>query len=83
MQKHTGLWAFWCFTCQKGFSAKCNYEAHMAKHEGRTFPCDLCDKRFESKRGLQMHYALHKPDKNLKKLPDVTSNSWQYKNVAE
>ncbi len=55
MQSHTGQFSFWCDECQRGFSVKGNYKHHMAKHEGRTFPCDLCNKRFQSKLGLQKH----------------------------
>ncbi len=60
MQQHTGKFSFWCDECQRGFAVRCNYQAHMAKHEGRTFPCDLCLKRFSCKRSLQRHYVEHK-----------------------
>ena len=59
MQSHTGKWAFWCDACQRGFAVKCNYSAHMAKHEGRTFPCELCTKRFGTKFGLKQHQSEH------------------------
>ena len=55
-QRHIGSYKYWCDRCEKGFEVKCHYEAHMAKHEGRTFPCGLCDKRFQTKRSLNSHY---------------------------
>ena len=59
MQSHTGKWAFWCEMCKRGFTVKCNYVAHMAKHEGKTFPCDFCTKRFGTKFGLKQHQSEH------------------------
>ena len=58
-QIHVGKFNYWCDLCAKGFIIKCNYEAHVAKHEGRTFPCDFCVKRFKSKEGLRKHYPEH------------------------
>ena len=55
MMFHTGRFPFWCAECQKGFTCKGNYEYHIAKHEGRSFPCDLCVKRFQSKQNLMRH----------------------------
>ena len=55
MMFHTGRFPFWCTECQKGFTCKGNYEYHIAKHEGRSFPCDLCVKRFQSKQNLLRH----------------------------
>ena len=55
-QKHLGNYNYWCGECARGFAVKCHYEAHVAKHEGRTFPCDLCEKRFKVKSSLQVHY---------------------------
>ena len=47
---------YWCSECARGFAVKSHYENHVAKHEGRTFPCDLCEKRFKAKSSLQTHY---------------------------
>ena len=55
MMFHTGRFPFWCSECQKGFTCKGNYEYHIAKHEGRSYPCDLCVKRFQSKQNLMRH----------------------------
>ncbi len=57
MQFHTGKFSHWCAQCQKPFTCKGNYDYHMAKHEGRDFPCDRrgCPKRFQSKQNLQRH----------------------------
>ena len=55
MQFHTGKFSHWCAQCQKPFTCKGNYDYHMAKHEGRDFPCDRCTKRFQSKQNLHRH----------------------------
>ncbi len=59
MQQHTGKFSYWCDACEKGFAVKTNYNHHMAKHQGMTFPCNLCNKRFKSKVGLQYHQSEH------------------------
>ena len=58
-QAHTGNFSFWCEKCSQGFTVKTNYDAHMAKHEGITFPCDRCGKRFRAKGRLKAHYRVH------------------------
>ncbi len=59
MQNHTGRFSFWCDLCKKGYSQKGNYKAHMAKHEGITFPCMKCDKRFKTEISLKYHQSEH------------------------
>ena len=59
-QIHVGKFNYWCDLCARGFTVKTAYEAHVAKHEGRTFPCDLCYKRFYTKEGLRRHNKEHK-----------------------
>ena len=54
-----GSFFYWCNICQKGFPVKTNYDHHMAKHKGMTFPCNLCEKRFKSKIGLTHHLSEH------------------------
>ena len=58
-QIHTGVFSYWCEMCRKGFSVKGNYTAHMAKHEGKTFPCSYCEKGFGTKHSLQKHDCQH------------------------
>ena len=48
-QIHVGMFKYWCDSCRKGFTFKSLYMDHVAKHEGRTFPCDLCDKRLAAR----------------------------------
>ena len=38
-QMHVGKFSYWCEQCFKGFTGKSHYDAHVAKHEGTTFPC--------------------------------------------
>ena len=47
-QIHTGVFSYWCERCRKGFAVKGHYSDHMAKHEGKTFPCSYCDQRFQT-----------------------------------
>ena len=58
-QSHIGKFSYWCEVCAKGFTGKSHFDAHVAKHEGRTFSCPMCSKTFRSKRGMQRHHAEH------------------------
>ena len=59
MFSHQGKFKFWCDDCKKGFQNKNNYECHMAKHEGKTFPCQYCTKRFAYEYRLKNHMSEH------------------------
>ncbi len=56
---HFGHFKYYCEECRKGYQNKCDYDQHMSKHEGRTFPCELCSKRFANKKTLHAHQAEH------------------------
>ena len=58
-QIHTGVFSYWCEMCRKGFTVKGHYSDHMAKHEGKTFPCSYCDQRFQTNQSLQKHNRQH------------------------
>ena len=55
-QGHIGSYSYWCDSCSKGFTVKSNYDGHMTKHAGITFPCNECEKIFSFKKGLDAHF---------------------------
>ncbi len=55
MNSHLGVFKFWCAQCKKGYQNRANYNQHMNKHEGRTFPCEICNKIFSVKSSLRRH----------------------------
>ncbi len=59
MKLHFGVFKFWCDECKKGYNHRSNYQQHMAKHEGRTFPCQFCTKRFQTEKSLTNHTMSH------------------------
>ena len=58
-QGHTGRFSYWCEICAKGYTVKGNFSDHMAKHEGKTFPCSYCHKRFKTNSSLMRHLKDH------------------------
>ena len=55
MNSHLGVFKFWCSQCKKGYQNRANYNQHMNKHEGLTFPCEFCNKIFSVKSSLRRH----------------------------
>ena len=58
-QGHTGSFSYWCEICAKGYTVKGNFTDHMARHEGKTFPCSYCHKKFKTNNTLIKHSKEH------------------------
>ena len=57
---HSGLKAFTCEVCEKGFTRKDTYESHMKSHLNlKEFMCSQCGKRFNRKRVRDGHEKRH------------------------
>ena len=56
---HTGE-RFYCYHCNKGFTAKCDMEKHQIVHfDQKPYKCDTCGSSFKRKGSLNMHVLVH------------------------